>query len=125
MRNALCVFNGPPGVVAMQQFSPARRFERHAVGLSVVCGSDAQRLADRVVNISSGGACVQTPTPLAPGTQHDFFFTVPDARYRDTVVAIPATVAWTQRNAMGLPFEGRSGGIDDYRRRPQRSTHRP
>ena len=107
----------------MQQFSPARRFERHSVELSVVCGRDAQRLADRVVNLSSGGACVQTPAPLQPGTQHEFFFTVPDARFRDTVVAIPATVAWTRDNAMGLRFVGRSGGIDDYLHRLERSTH--
>jgi hypothetical protein len=107
----------------MQQFSPARRFERHSVELSVVCGSDAQRLADRVINLSSGGACVQTPVPLQPGTQHEFFFTVPDARFRDTTISIPATIAWTRPNAMGLRFEGRSGGIDDYLRRLERSTN--
>jgi hypothetical protein len=93
------------------------------VELSVVCGSDAHRLADRVINISSGGACVQTPAPLPPGTQHEFYFTVPDARFRDTVVAIPATIAWTRENEMGLRFEGRSGGIDDYLHRLERSTH--
>src|SRR5689334_19455359 len=106
----------------METQSPSRRFERHAVELSVVCGSDEHRLADRVINISSGGACVQTPAPLPEGSVHEFFFTVPDARFRDTVVAIPATVAWTQRNAMGLRFEGRSGGMDDYLRRLERST---
>jgi hypothetical protein len=104
-----------------QTYSPARRFERHAVELSVVCGDDAHRLADRVVNLSSGGACVQTPAPLPPGSLHTFFFTVPDARYRDSVVSIPATIAWTGRNAMGLRFESRSGGIDDYLKRLERA----
>jgi hypothetical protein len=104
------------------EYSPTRRFDRHSVELSVVCGNDSSRLADRVVNISSGGACVQTPAPLPPGTLHQFFFTVPDARYRDTVVAIPATIAWTRQNEMGLRFEARCGGIDDYVRRLERST---
>jgi hypothetical protein len=104
-----------------QDFSPARRHARHAVELSVVCGSNTGRLADRVVNVSSGGACIQTPTPLPRGSLHPFVFTVPDARFRDATVMVNGRVTWSQEHAMGIRFEGASAGIEDYVKRLERS----
>ena len=70
-------------------FSPARRHERFSVVLSVVCRSTDRRLADQVVNLSLGGACVKTPTPLPAGTRHQFAITVPDSKLRASVVDVP------------------------------------
>ena len=66
----------------MHSSSPARRFERFPVQLSVVCGTDDRRLADRVVNVSCAGACIQTPAPLPVNTEEHFYFTVPDAQIK-------------------------------------------
>ena len=98
----------------MQTSSPARRFERFPVQLSVVCGTDERRLADMVVNVSCAGACIQTPAPLPVNTEEHFYFTVPDARFHDVVVEVHAKVAWTRDNVMGLEFAEPARGIEDY-----------
>ena len=104
-------------------FSPSRRHERFSVVLSVVCRSGDRTLADQVVNLSHGGACVKTPTPLAPGSKHRFAITVPDAKLRAAVVDVEATVAWAADDAMGIHFASPSGGIEDYLRRLERAAH--
>lgn len=104
-------------------FSPARRFERFSVVLSVVCRSTDRTLADQVVNLSAGGARVQTRTPLEPGTTHRFAITVPDVKLRASVVEVEATVAWARGDAMGLSFTGHHDGLDDYLRRLERASH--
>jgi hypothetical protein len=80
----------------------------------VMCGADEARLADRVVDISTGGARIQTPAPLPVNTKQSFFFTVPDARFRDVVVKVPVTVVWSSGPNMGVSFDERVGGIEDY-----------
>src|SRR5262245_35708615 len=104
-------------------FSPARRHERFSVVLSVVCVSGERRLADQVVNLSTGGACVKTPTPLPLGSRHHFAITVPDAKLRASVVDVEARVAWADEHTMGLAFEQHVHGIDDYLRRLERASH--
>ncbi len=106
-----------------EQFSPARRHERFSVVLSVVCKDGERSLADQVVNLSAGGARVQTRTPLPPGTKHHFAITVPDVKLRASVVDVEATVAWVQGDAMGLQFTKHNDGIDDYLRRLERASH--
>ena len=107
----------------MQSYSPARRYERFSVVLSVVCRSTERTLADQVVNLSAGGACVKTPTPLEPGSRHRFAITVPDAKLRASVVDVEATVAWAREGTMGLQFARTCDGIEDYLRRLERATH--
>ena len=102
------------------EFSPPRRFERFPVELTVVCVTQERRLADRAVNLSKGGARIETNTPLAKGTRHRFLFIVPDPKLRDTVIDVPATVAWSDGKMMGLCFERNCGGIDDYVHRLER-----
>jgi hypothetical protein len=104
-------------------FSPARRYERYSVVLSVVCRSTERTLADQVVNLSHGGACVRTPAPLPPGTKHHFAITVPDAKLRASVVDVEATVAWAAADSMGLNFAAHCDGIDDYLKRLERAAH--
>jgi hypothetical protein len=104
-------------------FSPARRHERFSVVLSVICRSTERGLADQVVNLSLGGACVKTPVPLPPGTRHRFAITVPDAKLRASVVDVEAVVAWSADDAMGLRFAQKSHGIDDYLRRLERASN--
>src|SRR5258706_687848 len=104
-------------------FSPTRRHERFSVVLSVVCKSGEPSLADQVVNLSAGGACVKTPAPLLPGTRHRFAITVPDVKLRATVVEVEASVASVAQHAMGLRFARHSDGIDDSRRRLKRATN--
>lgn len=91
--------------------------------LSVTCATEARRLADRVVNLSAGGARIATPTPLATGSKHRFFFIVPDAKAREAIIDVVATVAWSTLDAMGLAFDQHVGGIDDYVGRLERSAH--
>src|SRR5258706_814863 len=105
-------------------FSPTRRHERFSVVLSVVCKSGEPSLADQVVNLSAGGACVKTPAPLLPGTRHGFAITVPDVKLRATVVDVLAIVAWVAEHAMGLRCARYSDWIDDYLRRHDRATNR-
>lgn len=104
-------------------FSPARRHERYSVVLSVVCRAGERTLADQVINLSCGGACVKTPTPLAPGSTHRFSFTVPDAKLRAIIVDVDATVTWASDRAMGLHFKNPCDGIDDYLKRLERAAH--
>lgn len=104
-------------------FSPARRHERFSVVLSVICKTTGRVLADQVVNLSTGGACIKTHEPLPPGSRHSFSITVPDVKLRASVVEVEATVAWTQPDSMGLAFTKHSDGIDDYLRRLERATH--
>ena len=104
-------------------FSAARRHERFSVVLSVVCRSGDRTLADQVVNLSCGGACVKTPTPLPPGSRHHFAITVPDAKLRAAVVDVEATVAWAAEDAMGIRFASHCDGIEDYLRRLERAAH--
>jgi hypothetical protein len=106
-----------------EAFSPARRFERFSVVLSVTCRTADRGLADQVVNLSTGGARVKTPSPLPAGTKHQFAITVPDAKLRAQVVDVEATIAWTSPDAMGLKFTAHSHGIDDYLKRLERATH--
>ena len=120
MANIARVFNG--GVNMTQNFSPSRRHERYSVVLSVICRSGERSLADQVVNLSYGGACVKTPTPLPLGSKHRFAFTLPDAKLRASVVDVEATVAWAGDHAMGLVFASQSGGIADYLKRLERAT---
>ncbi len=105
----------------MAVFSPTRRFERYSVDLSATCLS-GQRLADRVVDLSSGGARVVTPLPLPAGTSHTFCITVHDARARNRVFEVAATVAWSLEDTMGLKFETPCDGVDDYLRRLERAS---
>ena len=104
-------------------FSPIRRFERFSVELTVVCLSDTPRLPDRAFNLSAGGARIESTTPLPAGTRHRFCFIVPDARQRGAVIDVSGVVAWADHHAMGIKFEGHVGGIDDYVKRLERSTH--
>jgi hypothetical protein len=104
-------------------FTPARRYERFSVVLSVVCRTMDRGLADQVVNLSMGGACVKTPTPLPPGTRHRFAITVPDAKLRASVVDVEAIVAWAAPDSMGLRFAQKSYGLDDYLKRLERATN--
>ena len=104
-------------------FSPARRHERFSVELSIICKSKESPLADQVVNLSAGGARINTPAPLPPGTRHHFAITVPDVKLRANVVDVEATVAWAKGHAMGLSFTRHSDGIEDYLRRLERASH--
>ena len=104
-------------------FSPARRHERFSVALSVVCRSSERVLADQVVNLSAGGARVQTRAPLERGSRHRFAITVPDVKLRACVVDVEATVAWASADGMGLQFTKLHDGIDDYLRRLERASH--
>jgi hypothetical protein len=104
-------------------FSPVRRHERYSVVLSVICRSGERSLADQVVNLSYGGACVKTRTPLPPGTKHNFAITVPDAKLRASVVDVEAVVAWSQDDSMGLRFAKQCDGIETYLKRLERSAH--
>lgn len=106
-----------------EAFSPVRRYERYSVVLSVVCKAGDRSLADQVVNLSLGGARVNTPAPLPRGTRARFAITVPDAKLRATVVEVEACVAWVDEHAMGLQFERPCDGITDYLRRLERATH--
>ncbi|MBK7865010.1 MAG: PilZ domain-containing protein [Archangiaceae bacterium] len=104
-------------------FSPVRRHERFSVGLSVLCRTSERGLADQVVNLSAGGACVKTPTPLPAGSRHRFSFTVPDAKLRASIIDVDAVVAWSCADSMGLKFARYCGGIDDYLKRLERASN--
>ena len=106
-------------------FSPIRRFQRFSVNLSVVCVSGERTIADEIVNLSLGGACVKTHTPLKPGSKHHFVITVPDHKLRASAVDVEAVVAWSSsdEHRMGLQFEQHSDGIDDYLRRLERVSN--
>ena len=95
-------------------FSPTRRHRRFRVELTVVCIVDQRRRADRVTNLSEEGARIETPAPLGPGTHSHFYFIIPDADSRGTLVDVSATVAWTASSAMGLKFDRQFGPIGEY-----------
>ena len=101
----------------------SRRHERYSVLLDVTCRSSPDGIADQVVNLSAGGACIQTTHPLGPGTRHHFTMSVPDSKLRPNDVNVEATVAWTTDGAMGLRFDSLNGALDDYLRRLERTNH--
>jgi hypothetical protein len=93
----------------MAEYSPPRRHKRFSVQLTVVCATQLRRFPDRAVNVSRCGARIETPRPLAAGSQHHFYFIVPDLGRRFRVVDVNAQVAWADDTAMGLSFEANSG----------------
>jgi hypothetical protein len=93
----------------MTDYSPARRHKRFSVQLTVVCATQLKRFPDRAVNVSRCGARIETPRPLAAGSQHRFYFIVPDLGRRFRVVDVNAHVAWAEEGAMGLSFDENSG----------------
>ena len=85
--------------------TPERRHPRHPVDLVVVCASASRRVPDRAVNLSRGGACLETGAPLVVGSRHEFLFIVPDAKAQGSVAAVSAVVVWAAERTMGLSFE--------------------
>jgi hypothetical protein len=66
---------------------------------------EERRRADRVVDLSTEGARLETDQPLPSGTTAHFYFIVPGDDSRIVCIDVTATVAWTNEHAMGLHFQ--------------------
>jgi hypothetical protein len=78
-----------------------RVHERYAYRLPIVIVHDGREISAYTVNLSLGGAFVQTETELAYGTQARARFRLPTLK-EDTEV--PVTVRWKTSEGLGVQF---------------------
>lgn len=95
------------------EYSPARRFPRFAVDLLAIRANAPPRL-DRVVNLSRGGALLDTRAALPVGTVHTFLFIMPGRESRSVVAAVEAVVAWAGATQLGLQFRVVHEVVEQY-----------
>lgn len=111
-----------------QPFMPSRQFQRFPVDLLAIRANAPPR-ADRVLNLSSRGALLETRAALPVGSTHTFLLIMPGAggglststslaerESHSPVAAIEAVVAWASSTQLGLSFRAAHEMIDTYLR---------
>lgn len=109
-----------------QPFMPSRQFPRFPVDMLAIRANAPPR-ADRVLNLSSRGALLETRAALPVGSTHTFLLIMPDAggglstttslaerESKAPVATIEAVVAWASSTQLGLSFRAAHELIDSY-----------
>jgi PilZ domain len=87
---------------AVRSYSQARRHDRFPVDFLVSLRWPGMRLADRALDLSEGGLCVQTAQPLHPMTLISMRLEVPPS---EAPIDLLGRVMWTRDDTMGIRFE--------------------
>jgi hypothetical protein len=110
-----------------QPFMPSRQFQRFPVDLLAIRANAPPR-ADRVLNLSTRGALLETRAALPVGSTHTFLLIMPgvgvpststslaERESRAPVATIEAVVAWASSTQLGLSFRAAHELIDSYLR---------
>ena len=90
-----------------------REAVRIAKPLEIVYSSDSPPISARIEDLSEKGAFVGTDNPLAPGSELDFRFDLPDSQAGE-VISGRARVQWIEPMVgMGIEFESLSQAQQD------------
>lgn len=80
-----------------------RTSTRHAVSLAATLTIDGGAVSSRVINLSLGGALVESPQRLTMGKRVHIVFHVPIENHQ---IDIAATVRWSDSTGVGIQFDG-------------------
>jgi Tfp pilus assembly protein PilZ len=80
-----------------------RTSTRHTVSIATQVSIDGQLRDATMVNLSLGGALIETGSKHAMGSRMNLVFRVPSV---DHTIEVGATVRWSDAKGVGLQFDG-------------------
>jgi hypothetical protein len=97
----------------------ANRRRHRRVPASIRVFTRGVTFSNAVLDISQGGAQIETPIPLPPGTLSVFSMKLP---HHDAPLSITGRVVWSRPGVMGIAFTKREPMIASYVERLERAA---